>query len=83
MLTQSEGRWVLLGTSNWLASRGAANMTTIHTGTALTDRDIRRLERHGYEILTIETREGKTATIETFIWAREDQISILEYALPF
>ncbi len=58
-------------------------MTTIRTGTALTDRDIRRLERHGYELLGIETREGETATIETFIWAREDHIGIPEYALPF
>ena len=57
-------------------------MTTIRTATSLTTRDIRRLERHGYEILAIETGEGQVGTEETFIWGREDGLGIPEYALP-
>lgn len=58
-------------------------MTTIRTGITLTRRDIRRLERHGYELLAIETRHGDAGTEDTIIWAREDGLGIPEYALPF
>ena len=58
-------------------------MTTIRTGTALTRRDIRRLERGGYELLAMETREEETGVEETFIWGREDDLGIAEYALPY
>ena len=58
-------------------------MTTIRTNTGLNRRDIRRLERGGYEILAIETREVDERTEETFIWGREDALGISEYALPF
>ncbi|WP_420608290.1 hypothetical protein [Novosphingopyxis sp.] len=58
-------------------------MTTIRTGTTLTNRDIRRLERHGYEILAIETRQVDAGPRETIIWGREDDLGIPEHSLPF
>ena len=58
-------------------------MTTIRTNTGLNRRDIRRLERGGYEILAIETREVAESVEETFIWGREDGLGISEYGLPF
>jgi hypothetical protein len=58
-------------------------MTTIRTATDLNRRDIRRLERHGYEILAIEARQGNTGTEETVLWARQDDLGIPEHELPF
>lgn len=58
-------------------------MTTIRTATTLTQRDIRRLERRGYEILAVETRQMDAGTQETIIWGREDDLGIPEYASPF
>ena len=58
-------------------------MTTIRTGITLTNRDICRLERHGYEILAVETRQVDAGAEETIIWGREDDLGIPEHALPF
>ena len=58
-------------------------MTIIRTATSLNRRDIRRLERHGYEILVTETRELETGTDESFIWGRDDDLGIPECALPY
>ena len=58
-------------------------MTTIRTANDLNRRDLRRLQRHGYEILAIETREGDLGIEETVLWAREDDLGIPEHELPF
>ena len=58
-------------------------MTTIRTRTDLTARDIRRLERHGYEILAIPTDQQTTADQDTIVWARQDGLDIPEHELPF
>lgn len=58
-------------------------MTTIRTGTDLTTSDIRRFERHGYEILTVETRRIEESEHDTIIWGREDKLGIAERDLPF
>lgn len=57
-------------------------MTTIRTRTDLTARDIRRLERHGYEILA-ETDQHTKADQATIVWARQDGLHIPEHELPF
>ena len=58
-------------------------MTIIRTGTALTHRDLHRLERHGYEILAIEARKADAGTQETIVWGRENDLGIPEQDLPF
>jgi hypothetical protein len=58
-------------------------MTTIHTRTDLTARDIRRLERHGYEIIAIPTDNQTTAEQNTVVWAGQNALDIPEHELPF
>ena len=58
-------------------------MPTIRTRTDLTARDIRRLERHGYEILAIDTDQQTTADQNTIVWARQNGLDIPEHELPF
>ena len=58
-------------------------MTTIRTRTGLTARDVRRLERHGYEIVATPTDNQVTADQTTIVWARQDGLHIPEHELPF
>jgi hypothetical protein len=58
-------------------------MFTIRTGTDLTARDIRRLERHGYEILAIPTDHPAKADQNTLVCARQNSLDIPEHELPF
>jgi hypothetical protein len=59
-------------------------MTTIRTGTGLTPRDVRRLERGRYEILAIETWHLDDGDVTDIIWGRDDgPDAITEAELPF
>ncbi len=58
-------------------------MTTIRTRTDLTARDVRRLERHGYEIMAISTDSQTTGDQNTVMWARQNGLDIPEHELPF
>ena len=58
-------------------------MFTLRTRTDLTARDIRRLARHGYEILAIETDHQAGGDQHTIVWARETGLVILERELPY
>ena len=58
-------------------------MFTIRTRTDLTARDIRRLERHGYEILATDTDQSTKADPNTLVWTRRNGLEIPEHELPF
>jgi hypothetical protein len=58
-------------------------MTTIRTHTELTTRDLRSLERLGYEITVILTEQQTTADQNTVTWARQNGLDIPEHELPF
>ncbi len=58
-------------------------MTITQTGTDLTASDFRRLDRHGYEILTVETRRTAQREHDTIIWSRNDDLGLNEHELPF
>jgi hypothetical protein len=59
-------------------------MTIIRTGAGLTRGDSRRLKRHRYEILAIETRHLAQGDLTTIIWQRDDgPDAITEADLPF
>ncbi len=47
-------------------------MTLIRTGVGLTPRDIRRLNRAGYDIRAIETRHLEEGDLTEIIWERDD-----------
>ena len=58
-------------------------MTSIQTDARLTATDIRRLKRHGYEILAVETRPTAQGEHDTIIWSRDDNLGLSERELPF
>ena len=58
-------------------------MFTLRTRTDLTASDLRRLLRHGYEILAIETDHNAERDQHTIVWARNTGLVIPDHELPF
>ena len=58
-------------------------MFTLRTRTDLTARDVRRLMRHGYEILVIETDHNAECDQHMIVWARNTGLVIPDHELPF
>lgn len=58
-------------------------MFTLRTRTDLTARDVRRLLRHGYEILAIETEHNADHDQHTIVWTRNTGFVIPDHELPF
>ena len=58
-------------------------MYTLRIRTDLTPSDLRRLLRHGYEILAIETDHAAERHQHMTLWARSSGLVIPEHELPF
>lgn len=58
-------------------------MFTLRTRTDLTAHDVRRLMRHGYDILAIKTDHQTDRDHHTIVWARETGIFVPNRELPF
>lgn len=58
-------------------------MFTLRTHTDVTARHVRRLLRHGYEILAIETDHQAERDHNKIIWIRNTAHVIPDHELPF